>query len=63
MEVIVCWLLQVWTQWLPMLVLLRPVLAGAVSLDTTVDIRVQFSILEPTASTSIYVDRIELVSL
>ena len=46
-----------------MLVLLRPVLAGAVSLDTTVDIRVQFSILEPTASTSIYVDRIELVSL
>jgi hypothetical protein len=61
--VIVCWLLQVWTQWLPMLVLLRPVLAGAVSLDTTVlGLRIQFSILEPTA-TSIYVDRIELVSL
>jgi hypothetical protein len=37
---------------------------GAVSLDTTVGIRVQFSILEPTASTSIiYVNRIELVSL
>ena len=35
---------------------------GAVSLDTTVGLRIQFSILEPTA-TSIYVDRIELVSL
>ena len=36
---------------------------GAVSVDTTVGFRIQFSILEPTASTSIYVGRIELVSL